>query len=287
MKPMLAATLTDLGDLQYPLIASPKLDGIRALVLDGVVVSRNLKPIPNRLVQARYGRRKYNHFDGELVAGPATDGGVFRRTTSAVMSAGGSAQVDYHVFDCIKRGGYETRLAAFYTLHGAGISVVESVRILDEVSLLNYEARCLRLGYEGVMLRNPQAAYKHGRSTLREGALIKLKRFSDGEAVVLSVVEQCRNRNTATTDALGRAKRSSHKAGKQPAGVLGALYVRDVITGQQFSVGAGFTQHERAVLWTRDLVGLVIKYKHFPFGAKDSPRFPTFIGFRAPIEIGD
>ena len=52
MKPMLAALCEDVTKLRYPVIASPKLDGIRALVIDGQLVSRTLKPIPNRYVQS-------------------------------------------------------------------------------------------------------------------------------------------------------------------------------------------------------------------------------------------
>ena len=33
---------------------SPKLDGVRAIVIGGVVMSRNLKPIPNRHVQSLF-----------------------------------------------------------------------------------------------------------------------------------------------------------------------------------------------------------------------------------------
>lgn len=66
-RPMLSATVTEVAALRFPLLASHKLDGIRALVLGGVVVSRNLKPIPNRHVQALFGRREYEGLDG----GPA------------------------------------------------------------------------------------------------------------------------------------------------------------------------------------------------------------------------
>ena len=53
MKPMLA-TAVALDQVQFPVYASPKLDGIRAVIhreYDQPVRSRTLKPIPNRFIQ--------------------------------------------------------------------------------------------------------------------------------------------------------------------------------------------------------------------------------------------
>jgi len=37
------------------------------------------------------------------------------------------------------------------------------------------------------MLRHPQSPYKQGRSTPKEAYLLKVKRFSDGEAVIVDL----------------------------------------------------------------------------------------------------
>ena len=55
-KPMLAVKATSLENIRYPVLASPKLDGIRGLPIpDGKrgvsMVSRNWKPIPNNFVR--------------------------------------------------------------------------------------------------------------------------------------------------------------------------------------------------------------------------------------------
>ena len=50
-KPMLAAAVEDVSTLAFPLIASPKLDGIRCIVRNGVAYSRSNKPIRNRHIQ--------------------------------------------------------------------------------------------------------------------------------------------------------------------------------------------------------------------------------------------
>ena len=56
-KPMLAGK-ADLDNIKFPVMASPKLDGVRVIVHDGVVYSRNFKRIPNDHVQALFGRKE-------------------------------------------------------------------------------------------------------------------------------------------------------------------------------------------------------------------------------------
>ena len=95
-RPMLA-TDADLGKLRFPLLASAKLDGVRAVVRDGVVFSRSNKPIPNAYVQSLFS--KYTHFDGELIVGDPTSKACYRDTVSGVMSVDGEPDVKLYVFD--------------------------------------------------------------------------------------------------------------------------------------------------------------------------------------------
>ena len=78
-KPMLAETCEDAdrAALPFPLYATPKIDGLRCLVIDGVATSRSLKPIPNRFVQSVLGTHLLDGLDGELVVG--LDTGAFER----------------------------------------------------------------------------------------------------------------------------------------------------------------------------------------------------------------
>lgn len=302
-EPMLAGR-TDGSNLQYPLLASPKLDGVRAFVWGGVVYSRKLKPIPNQYIQATLGCPELEGFDGELICGDPTAPDAFRTTSSAVMSiAVEPDEVTFHVFDVLNLEPsveYSLRLYHLSKYLKGAVGVRKSLAklrvyveplahttIMDAEQLEVYEAEALQAGYEGVMLRSPSGPYKQGRSTAREGYLLKLKRFEDSEAEVLGFEQQMHNENTAETNELGRTKRSSKKAGLVGAGVLGALKVRDCKTGVEFSVGSGFKADERASLWQqrKALVGKYIKYRFFPTGSKDKPRFPTYLGFRDPIDF--
>lgn len=76
------------------------------------------------------------------------------------------------------------------------------VEIGSAAELAAYKEKCLSEGYEGVMVRDPAGPYKCGRSTVREGWLLKIKRFEDGEAEVLETYEGMSNYNEAGVDAL-------------------------------------------------------------------------------------
>jgi DNA ligase-1 len=289
MRPMLAAKLDDMP-ARYPLLASPKLDGVRALIINGEVLSRSLKPIPNQHVQELFGRQALEGFDGELIVGSPVASDAYRATMSGVMSQSGEPDVTFHVFDnyTLAYETFDVRLAsvvrAIIKLRNGNrrIHSVPHILVSHDEDLLRYETCMLSEGYEGVMLRHPDGVYKHGRATLREGSLMKLKRFEDSEAVVLGCDELMHNANEATRDELGRTKRSSHKAGKVGRGTLGALHVRDVKSGVEFDIGTGFDDATRKALWgvRTTLPGKLVKYKYFPSGSKDKPRFPVFLGFR-------
>jgi len=286
MKPMLASPLE--GTPNFPVLASPKLDGIRALVLNGELVSRNLKPIRNKLLQAQLSKPEFEGLDGELILGPH-DGEVFRRTTSAVSSFDGASGVEFWVFDRFTEpGGFVHRYESLLREWPHFIKVVPHQWLNSMQALQEYEAKCLESGFEGVMLRDPTGHYKHGRSTAKEGLLLKVKQFEDAEAVVLGLEERMHNGNAAKVNALGHTERSSHQANMVGRGDLGALRVRGIngpYTDVEFNIGSGFDDAERHRLWQMgtSLCGAVVKYRYFPTGSKDAPRFPTFLGFRQDL----
>lgn len=292
IKPMLSGTVTDPAALRYPVLVSPKLDGYRASVQGGVVLSRNLKPIPNAHVQAAFGGSRYEGLDGELIVGDPAAPDAFYTTASGVTRREGTPDVRLYAFDVVTRLTsipFTQRLdfARLLCSDGAinaNLLLVDHVMVHSAKDLAAAEEVALATGYEGVMIRDPRGPYKQGRSTEREGWLLKLKRFEDAEAEVLDYEERQHNANAATRDALGHVKRSAHKANKHGTGTMGALLVRGLngaYKGRVFSVGTGWTDAERAALWLEreSLPGRALKYKFFPLGSKEAPRFPTFLAF--------
>jgi len=282
MKPMLACNV-DLTKLKFPVLASPKLDGVRAIIRDGVVLSRSLKPIPNRHVQMMFGRPELEGLDGELILGDPTHPEAYRRTVSAIMSIEGDPDVDFHVFDKWDRDYPYKEVSLSYWL----IIPVYSTPIHTMEELEEYEVALLDKGYEGVMLRDPQSPYKFGRSTAKEGYLLKLKRFADSEAEIIGFEELLHNHNEATINETGHHERSTKQDGLLPADTLGALIVRDIHSGVEFKIGTGFTAAERKKFWNlkATIRCSLVKYRYFPTGGKEKPRFPSFQGFRHQIDL--
>ena len=284
MKPMLASP-ADLDKVVYPVYESPKLDGIRAFVDGGRLLSRTRKEIPSRHIFCMLSRPEFEGLDGELIVGPPTSKTVYRDTVSGVMSKDKEPSFKWYVFDkwdsssmfAVRRGEVWERVGQ---LDHPLIVPVDHERINDRAELDLYEAEQVALGYEGIMLNRPDAAYTFGRATPKGAELLKVKRFEDSEAVVLGIVEEEHNGNKAETNELGRTKRSSAKAGKTGKGSMGTLHVRDWKTGVEFHVGTGFTAADRAAMWDKPPIGQTIKYKFFPVGVKDKPRHPVYLGFR-------
>ena len=290
MKPMLAAA-TDGSALQYPLLTSPKFDGVRCLIVNGIAMSRSLKPIPNLFVQHLFGRTEFSGLDGELIIGKPNAKDVYQRTVSGVMTRSGDPEIAFYVFDDFSAfGTFERRLAvAKRRVRVLSCAMpVHHELILTLEQLLAFEETCLIQGFEGVMLRDPAGPYKPGRSTLKEEWLLKLKRFVDSEAKILGVKQLMHNANEATTNELGQKERSSHKAGKVAKELLGAFIVKDLKSKVEFEIGTGFTLEQRQWMWKdqKKLVGKLVKYKFQPVGVKDKPRFPVFLGFRELIDLG-
>lgn len=297
-KPLLAATLTDeeIANLPYPMYLSAKLDGIRAVIRDGVVYSRNLKRIPNQHVQLLFGQEKYNGFDGELIVGASNDENVYNATVSGVMSEDGTPDVRFWVFDDATEQNageeYRVRLERIqkrlsHVVPSDRIHIMPQNLVMDEDMLLSYEKSLVGDGYEGVMIRSLTGKYKHGRATNREANIFKLKRFSDSEAEIIGFEELFKNMNDKQVNELGNSFRSSHKDNMMAMDTLGALIVRDIKTGVEFNIGSGYTQEVRDEIWSNQAkyLGKLAKYKHFEVGVKDKPRFPVFIGMRSEIDL--
>ena len=294
MQPMKASP-ADLDKLTFPLYASIKLDGIRAVVIGGVLMSNSLKPIRNKHVQSLFGHLE--GFDGELIVGDANHPNVMQNTTSGVMSANGEPQVTFHCFDLCEAGGntlpYSARKKRLAILHAdkntENCVLLEQtlVNSLDEI--LELEAAALEQGYEGLMLRGVESPYKYGRSTTREGYLLKLKRFSHDEAEIIGYEPLYTNTNESKVNELGNSHRSSSKDGLVALEQLGSFLCRDLKTGIEFNVGGGFTLAQRITMWRNpdSYIGLVLRYKHFPISVKDKPRMPVFAGFRDMDDLSE
>lgn len=306
-KPMKApSTSVNLATLTYPRFASYKLDGIRGTVQNGKLYSNSMKLIPNLYAQKLFGNAVLNGLDGELIVGPPNAPDSCRRTMSALMAKDGEPiELAFYVFDhlamppsrtCIQFAEpYECRLERLNKFFSGRntqvfIHILPQVRIRNEEQLLMMEAEALTQGYEGLMVRSVDGIYKPGpnRCTPKEGIIFKLKRFVDAEAVITGFEEAMENHNEAKVNELGRSKRSTHKAGLKPAGMVGTILATDCKTKQAIRIGPGKMTHKERVhffQYPEDGIGKTCTYKHFPSGGKDLPRHPTYKCLRDPRDI--
>lgn len=270
----LASTLLDSTSVRFPKYASPKYDGIRCVIIGGQAWSRNMILIPNKTVQAYFADGMCDGMDGELLSGPH-DAEVFKRTSSIIRAIKGSAAWHFKVFDYAdcdlnfagRLQKLRDKICYIQDAEKHKVSLVIQTLLHNGDDLLAYEEGCLSDGYEGVMLRNPSALYKNGRSTALSQDLLKVKRFEDSEAIVLGWEPLVNIRGETQQD------------------MMGSLRVKDAISSVEFSIGSGFDIQERKKYASSPPIGQTLTYQYFAQGAYTKPRFPTFKGFRPAFDV--
>lgn len=277
-KPMLASPV-DLSVLEYPVLCTPKLDGIRCVIVDGKPYTRALKPIPNEHINKLLSNLQCDYLDGELMVD-----GDFNSVQSAVMKREGTPKFTYYVFDKFYSfNSYEQRIQNLsYKVFPDYVELLYPLTINNEQELIQYLEECLEDGYEGVMIRSPDGDYKFGRSTVKEGYLLKLKRFQDDEGVLVDVIEKMHNANELEQDKLGYAKRSSKKENLVHANTAGSCTIR--WNNLEFNVGfgPGITDIIKQDIWDNreSLKGSLVKFSYQDLSKDGVPRFGKFLCFR-------
>lgn len=296
MKPMLLCRNNpDPKYFSYPIYVAPKLDGIRCLIVDGKAVTRTLKRIPNKHINEVLSYTPTG-LDGELIVGPPTSSTVYRDTNSAVMSKEGEPDFTYWVFDVWDDPYvFSHRQHALHSWYNTfkpqypHIKLVEH-KIAETIEdFFQMENDYLEEGYEGVIIRDPRGMYKFGRTTMRESNAYKYKRFKDSEAYILDILPEMHNTNEEKRDATGKMQRSVSKKGLVAKQSMGALSVYDKENKWTFEIGSGFTKEDRDWFWKNkdELLSerTFVKYKYFPIGIKDKPRFPIYLGLRSKEDM--
>lgn len=313
MRPMLASDYAP-DKLRYPLWAQPKIDGVRGINFFGKLTGRSLKSHANKHTTQFYSRSCLAGLDGELAAHDEKHPDLCRLTTSALSTKEGQPYTLWWLFDYITPGTtelpynlrYEHLCRRVELIQHEDPEVWQHLRIVPTVlcnteeELLACDEMWLAQGFEGTIIRDPFGKYKNGRSTVREMGLLRIKRFVESEAIVMSIVEGETNTNEAQTNELGKTFRSSHKEGKVPNGMVGSLLCKQVGTvhddkgavliedGQDITVSPGaMTEDEKRMYFMNQglVIGRMIKYKFFPKGIKDKPRFPNFQSFRMGSDV--
>lgn len=298
-KPTLACD-ADLDKIKFPAIIMTKIDGVRALNVDGELVARSLKPFKNKKLTEKYSKPIYSGFEGELIAGNDPKAELLcNKTTSVVNTIEGDTNVKWYVFDWSHPNHInKPYIQRYYALRDYLLEhrhEIEDVKLIpycvvsDTETIVSQFNTWVEEGYEGLILRNPLGHYRQGRCTAKEANYLRMKPSSDKEAIVLEIVEAMQNNNEVKINELGYSERSSHQENKSGKGMVGSFICKDITSGEIITVGAGKLNHnQRVEIWLtqKDYVGKILKYTSMDAGVKRLPRFPRWISWRAEEDMG-
>lgn len=276
----------ELKDLRYPVVMTPKYDGIRVLRhRDYSLLTRREKPIPNGFIRTKLMEQLVNFpgfFDGEILCGKN-----YYETESAVMSQQHERE---HFFVCMcfdyigptRSLGtpYKTRVGDLQELlekqPSLYVLMAPALWINNEEQLLTLAKAHEEAGWEGSIIRSPDAPYKSGRCTTKSQFMLKYVRYETDEAYVSAVAPAMENLDTSC--------KKLHNLRPKP--MVGSLHVCNDKWPTGFNIGSGW-DHDIAKAW-HDNPALIldkwIKFKYKPYGTKDAPRQPVFLGFRDPTK---
>tara|TARA_B100000131_G_C18058317_1_gene589403 strand:- start:7 stop:795 length:789 start_codon:yes stop_codon:yes gene_type:complete len=250
-KLMLAHNYTDQNVIGWHM--SEKLDGIRAYWDGSKFFTRTGKSItpPKAFLECMPDGIV---LDGELCVGR----GKFSETSSIVRKTKNVEKynddwmnkITYYVFDSPSAYPFERRMKFLYENIGSKYRCVEIVKqtVVKKQSDIDKELRrIIRLGGEGLMLRENGSMYEGKRSK----SLLKVKEFHDMEVRIIGY-----------KSGTGKYK-----------GKLGS-YDCETKDGYKFNCGSGLTDTDRE---NKLEIGVYITVKYFELSKEGIPRFPVFM----------
>jgi DNA ligase-1 len=284
---MLAIPFNEKKIKQYPVICEPKLDGVRCLAMvNGKSVSyfsRNGKEFNNfeifsdEIVSLLKDFGSYM-LDGEVIGNKEKSfKGVMqqvRRKKDVNVST-----LTYNVFDIVSANSFINKLKtkdwkernhsllqSIFMSEGSENRKTTNVRLVKGKYCFNFEdveeyyKTCLNNGWEGIVIKDPNADYEYKRSS----NWIKLK---PTESLDLKIV--------AVEKGNGKYKDT-----------LGALVVKH--KGKEVNVGTGLTDDDRKELWKmakeEKLIGKIVEVGFDSITEDNSLRFPRFIKLRPDLD---
>jgi DNA ligase-1 len=285
IKPMLASSIS-LEEVLFPCYAQLKLDGIRCLMIKGIAYSRTGKLIPNKNIQELALELKEYELDGELIVNQGRTTEDFLNAQSIVCSIDKDiSSITYVVYDIPNK---DKTLEEFIQLklNNCRCSKLLSVRVNSYEELIEYYSKVIDQNFEGIIVRymgGVSRTYKHGRSTKKEGLLLKIKPIQDNEAIIVGFEEYYKNIVESELDELGYKRKDHKKENLKGMNILGSFLVE--AEGKQFSIGSGLTLEQREIYWNNkeELIGKYITYNYVGITKYGIPRFPTFKYLRTPL----
>jgi DNA ligase-1 len=299
---------TKFTDLTYPMFASPKYDGNRLVIRYGELLSRKMKPQPNRYLPkflkaiCDYSSANRIVFDGEFFSQDV------HFTDIQSMRAHDWKPPEhfaYHVFDMLDEIEWEgehqrmlsTRVRRYrkviQTHKFLHVVAVPQIVVNDwqEAEQL-YEAK-LADGFEGLILRDPGGGYKHGRSTPRDGLMYKFKQMATIDVKIVGFQQKERMTDDYKNSDRGREEdgsitRTSSKSTRELVpDCIGATQVRlDDGTTCNVCLKRGVSYEALGITWKnrKKFIGRYVEIEYQECGTKDRPRLGRIIRLRPDLD---
>jgi len=283
----------NLEEIKYPYFASYKLDGIRCVIHPDLgIVSRSLKPIPNKQINEMLEPvlQKCKEWglilDGELYSHKLT----FQEITSHVMTQDKEppSHLKYYTFDILHRVPIDElkpfnmryqELRFMSEKFGSDVLVCKQVLRKNAQEVRDLFKIGLDMGYEGLILRHPDSKYKYGRSTLKEATCFKVKPYIEKSAIIKGVIQATavKEGTDRTINELGRSVTSKKKGDRITINKASALLVEE--NGLDLKVVIAATDPEKEEIWQNKdkYIGCELLYKGMDVGAKDLTRHPVSV----------
>lgn len=262
-KPMLAHDYNDYkAKIKYPVATQPKLDGVRAIVQESGMNSRNGKelisaPHIHEALKPLFEKYPDLVFDGELYA--PKDSCDFNKIISCVRKTKPTPAdlvesknyIQYWIYDLPSHPGtFTERYKALLELELPDCCVIVKTEQADnENDISAYYSDYMADGYEGQMIRVLDSEYENKRSK----HLLKHKSFMDAEFEIKGVVE-------------GKGKLT---------GKIGKL----IFDGFDSAVN-GDHEYLEMLFKRGDLIGKKATVKYFELTTDGVPRFPKVVAIR-------
>lgn len=297
-------------------LVSHKLDGMRVLAVDGILVSRNLKPL-----RAEIQDRWRAFLDAANAEGLVFDGEIFEYgnpnfgSLMSTITRGGADVPDtlgIYCFDCVTRADwgankrvgqrYQDRMAqAEYTLRDGDLNLTHQARAANVLPLTQFWIDSPHLleqamdaaidaGTEGLIARDPNAQYKHGRGTLNEGIIFKFKKWETQEGRIIGYKQATVMTEDARTgerekDAFGNLKQSHKQETRELTEGIGSFQIR-LKDGRE--IGAGIKKGiELSITWDNreSYLNKWVEVEYMEHGSKSLPRFSRITRLRPDLDV--
>lgn len=275
---MAAGKISSIEDYRgdFPVVISPKYDGYRCYTENRQALSKTSKPIPSLYVQEVL---KYlpPGLDGEL-----TVGSNFQSSASVTRKSPDPIPFVFRIFDC-----FAPEVASYPwndRIEYANFSVEtfkksrpeqsQHIEIVPHQVVYNLQELIEVFGKirtkEGAIIRLTNYDYEFGKNSK---SLIKVKAFTQSEAMVTRVVQEKYGKNLKTVPP---------ELWGQPKERASVLTCKWFDNGKEFDLGTGFNHSMKKWIWENqeEVVGKIVTFKYILSGTKDRPRHPVFLGFR-------